>query len=104
MKYMLLIHCNEQAWTEAERQECFAESQQLQRELEAEGRFLAASPLQPAATSMCVKVRQGKRSTSSNRQPARCPGKGKGSKCSKFAGNLDLLAERVTFKLNELDF
>lgn len=61
MKYMLLIHCNEQAWTEAERQECFAESQQLQRELEAEGRFLAASPLQPAATSMCVKVRQGKR-------------------------------------------
>ncbi len=60
MKYMLLIYSEEHSWTEADRQECFRESQQLQRELEAQGKFLAAAPLLPSDLSKCVKVRQGK--------------------------------------------
>lgn len=61
MKYMLLIYGAEQAWSEAEREDCYAESAQLARELHAGGRYLAASPLHPVATATSVKVRDGKR-------------------------------------------
>jgi hypothetical protein len=59
MKYMLLIYCTENL-NEEERQECYAESQQLTQELHSQERLLGASPLQPASISTCIQVRQGK--------------------------------------------
>jgi hypothetical protein len=62
MKYMLLIYLDEQAPVdEAERQHCYEESTQLAHELKSSGQFLASSPLQPASTATCVRVRDGKR-------------------------------------------
>jgi len=61
MKYLLLVYSKEQDWTEQEHAECMAESTQLCHELHRNGRFLAASPLQPVATATTVKVREGKR-------------------------------------------
>lgn len=61
MKYMLLIYSDEKAWTEDERQHCFDESRRLTHELNAQGHFLAASPLLPVATATSVQVRLGKR-------------------------------------------
>jgi hypothetical protein len=61
MKYMLLIYSDEKAWTEGEREQCFAESTALTHELHEQGKFLAASPLHPVATATSVRVRQGKR-------------------------------------------
>jgi hypothetical protein len=58
---MLLIHAAEDAWTEAERAECYTESTQLAHTLKANGQYLAASPLQPVSTAASVKVRNGKR-------------------------------------------
>ena len=61
MKYMLLIYADEQVWTEPERQECYGESTALAYKLQSEGKFIAASPLQPVATATSVQVRGGKR-------------------------------------------
>ena len=61
MKYMLLIYADENAWTEAERQQCYGESTQLAHTLKANGQFLATSPLQPVSTATTVQVRNGKR-------------------------------------------
>jgi len=61
MKYMLLIYADENAWTEAERQQCYGESTQLAQALKANGQFLAASPLQPVSTATTVQVRNGER-------------------------------------------
>lgn len=61
MKYMLLIYAEEGAWTEPERQACRDESGELARQLAAQDRFIAASPLQPVATATSVSVRQGRR-------------------------------------------
>jgi len=62
MKYMLLIYFNEQAGlSEAERQECYAESTQLAHQIHASGQYLAANPLQPTAMATSVRVRDGKR-------------------------------------------
>lgn len=61
MKYMLLIYTNEKGWTEAERQNCFAESTQLTHELHAKGQYLGAAPLHPVAAATSVRVRDGKR-------------------------------------------
>jgi hypothetical protein len=58
---MLLIYLDEQALSEAERQECYEESMQLARELEASGQYLAAAPLHPTPTATSVRVREGKR-------------------------------------------
>jgi hypothetical protein len=63
MKYMLLVYGAENAWTEAERAECVAESTKLCHELAAQGRYLGASPLHPVATATCVRVRSGNRLT-----------------------------------------
>jgi hypothetical protein len=46
--------------TDTERQACYQESTQLCHDLNAGGRFLAASPLYPAATATSVRVRDGK--------------------------------------------
>jgi hypothetical protein len=61
MKYMLLIYADEQAWNEAEREQCYGESTQLAHQLKAKGQYLAASPLQPVSTATSVQVRNGKR-------------------------------------------
>nr|WP_245764723.1 YciI family protein [Planctomicrobium piriforme] len=58
---MLLIYSNENAWTESEREKCFAESAELTHELNAKGQFLAAAPLHPVSAATNVKVREGKR-------------------------------------------
>jgi hypothetical protein len=61
MKYMLLIYSNENAWTESEREQCYAESVQLTQQLHVNGQYLGASPLQSVATATSVRVRDGKR-------------------------------------------
>jgi hypothetical protein len=61
MKYMLLIYTAEKAWTENERESCFAESTRLTHELHATGQYLGAAPLLPVATATSVRVRDGKR-------------------------------------------
>jgi hypothetical protein len=61
MKYMMLIYADEQAWTDAERADCYAESTQLAHQLKADGHYLATAPLQPVATATTVQVRDGKR-------------------------------------------
>lgn len=61
MKYMLLIYGDENAWTESERQACYAESTEVAHQLHAKGQFLAASPLQSVAVATSVQVRDGKR-------------------------------------------
>ena len=62
MKYMLLIHHDEQAWsanTEAERQQIYGEYRQLIQELQSNGKYLAGNQLQPASTASTVRVREG---------------------------------------------
>ena len=61
MRYMLLIYADEQAWTDAERQECYGESTELAHDLQAKGKFLATAPLQSVATATSVRVRDGQR-------------------------------------------
>jgi hypothetical protein len=58
---MLLIYGAENAWTEAERQDCYEESTRLTHDLNASGQYLAAAPLQSIATATSVRVREGKR-------------------------------------------
>jgi hypothetical protein len=60
MKYMLLIYTDEKAWTDNEREHCYAESTELTHELNARGQYVSANPLQPVATATSVRVRSGK--------------------------------------------
>jgi hypothetical protein len=61
MKYMLLIYHDEQALSEAERAECYAESKQLAHDIHSSGQYLAANPLHPTSMATTVRVRNGKR-------------------------------------------
>ncbi len=61
MKYLLLIYAEEQAWNEAERQQCYKDSTALAHQLDSNGQFLSTSPLQPVSTATSVQVRNGKR-------------------------------------------
>src|ERR1700682_5546607 len=64
MKYMLLIHDDEQAWgklSEAERQKIYGEYGQFGQQLKAAGQHLAGAQLQPTSTATSVRVRDGKR-------------------------------------------
>ncbi len=58
---MLLIYLDEQALNDAARDQCYQQSAQLARELEAKGQYLAAAPLYPTSTATSVRVRDGKR-------------------------------------------
>jgi len=60
MKYMLLVYTAEKAWTDDERNHCYAESAQLCQDLESRGQYVSANPLQPVATATSVRVRNGK--------------------------------------------
>src|ERR1051325_3619842 len=59
MKYMLLVYLDENCLSEAEREQCYADSAQLTRELHEQGKYLGAGPLHPTATA--TSVRDGKR-------------------------------------------
>jgi hypothetical protein len=61
MKYVLLIYMNENAMNEGEREQCYKDSTQLAHDLEANGQYLSANPLQPVAMATSVRVREGKR-------------------------------------------
>jgi hypothetical protein len=61
MKYMLLIYSDEEAWTDSEREQCYAESTQVTHDLNARGQYLGASPLEPVAMATSVRVHEGKR-------------------------------------------
>lgn len=63
MKYLLLVHHNEEAFgkiCETERKEILEESVQLTHQLHANEQYVHASPLHPAATAVVVRVRDGK--------------------------------------------
>ncbi len=63
MKYMLLVHHDEEAFdkfSETTRQQMLAESVQLTHRLHANGQYLSASPLHPTSTATIVRVRDGK--------------------------------------------
>lgn len=62
--FMFLCYDDEAAWKAAgpdALRAAMAEAVGLTRELDAAGQYLRASPLHPAATATCVRVREGKR-------------------------------------------
>lgn len=61
MKYMLLIYGTESGWTEEERKECMLESMGICDELDAQGKYIASSPLHSVATATSLRIRGGKR-------------------------------------------
>jgi len=61
MKYMLLIYGAESSWTDPEREACMIESMAICKELEAEGKWIASSPLQSVQMATSVRVRDGRR-------------------------------------------
>ncbi len=61
MRYMLLVYGDENALDESGKQDCYRESIQLTRDLNAAGKFLAAAPLHHTSTATSVRVREGKR-------------------------------------------
>jgi len=63
MKYMLLIHHDEESFRkrpDAERQGMLQESVQLAQQLHASGHYLGAAPLHPSLETTCVRVREGR--------------------------------------------
>lgn len=63
MKYLLLVHHDEESFGkihEGTRTEMLSESVQLTHQLHANGHYIHASPLLPAATGVLVRVRDGK--------------------------------------------
>jgi hypothetical protein len=58
---MLLIYMDEQALSDAEREQCYGESTDLARDIDTTGHYLAASPLYPTSTATSVRVRDGRR-------------------------------------------
>lgn len=63
MKYLLLVHHDEEAFgkmSEIKQKEMLAESVQLTHHLHANEQYVHASPLHPAATAVIVRMREGK--------------------------------------------
>ncbi len=56
MKYMLLIYSNESLWEDEEKASCMARSLELCKELEEEGVFLGASPLESVTTATSIRL------------------------------------------------
>src|ERR1700693_5793229 len=61
MQYMLLIYLDENAPSQAEREQCYKESSEYARELAADGKCLATAPLYPTSTATSIRMRDGKR-------------------------------------------
>jgi len=62
MKYMLLVHHDEESFRrrpEAERVGMLQESVALAQQLHASGHYLGAAPLHPSSETVCVRVREG---------------------------------------------
>lgn len=63
MRYMLLCYDDEQAWEQAGAaalEQAMGEAVALTHELDKQGQYVLAAPLQPAATGTNVRVRDGK--------------------------------------------
>jgi hypothetical protein len=63
MKYMLLCYDDEQAWKDAgptALKDAMQEAIALTHDLAAKGQYIASAPLQPVATAVSVRVRDGK--------------------------------------------
>ena len=63
MKYMLLVHHDEESFRkrpEAEREGMLQESVQLALQLHSGGQYVAAAPLHPSSETRCVRVRDGR--------------------------------------------
>ena len=60
MKYLLLIYMTDDAMNQQERDACYNESTRLAHDLKANGQYLSANPLHPAATARSVRIRDGK--------------------------------------------
>lgn len=63
MKYMLLVHHDEETFSrrsEVERDAMIRESVQLANQLHKNGQYLGAAPLHPTTQTSCVRVRDGK--------------------------------------------
>ena len=64
MKYILLVHHNEEVLgelSETELQQMREESVKLANQINSSGHYLDAAPLHPASPATCVRVREGKR-------------------------------------------
>jgi hypothetical protein len=64
MRYMLLCYDDKQAWDkagDAAIQKAIEEAVQLTHQLQANGQYLSAAPLQPTSMATSVRVRDGKR-------------------------------------------
>ena len=64
MKYLLLIHHDEQAWRalgDADRQRIYGEYAEFGRRIASAGQHLAGAELQPTSTATSVRVRDGQR-------------------------------------------
>ncbi len=61
MKFMLLIYSDENSWTDEERTKCMNESTEICHQLQANGKYLSASPLHPVSMATSVRIRDGKR-------------------------------------------
>lgn len=63
MKFMLIVHHNEDAFEKmdkATQSQLLTESIELTHQLHGTGQYVHASPLHPAATAVIVRVREGK--------------------------------------------
>ena len=63
MKFMLLVHHDEESFnkrSENERHAMIQESVQLANQLHGNGQYLGAAPLHPTKETACVRVRDGK--------------------------------------------
>ena len=61
MKFMLIVHHNEDAFEKMDKKtqsQLLTESIELTHQLHATGQYVHASPLQPAATAVMVRVRE----------------------------------------------
>ena len=64
MRYLLLICDEEKSWSkmsEAEQKQTMGEYRKLVEHLQANGKYVSGSQLQPAATATSVRIRNGKR-------------------------------------------
>ena len=60
MKYLILLYAEEGAWPPDEHRIALQRSIDLCHELNAEGKYVSAAPLQPISTAVSVRVRDGK--------------------------------------------
>lgn len=61
MKYILLMYAEPGAWPPEDHKVALQESIEVCHQLHAKGQYLGASPLEPASTATCVRVREGER-------------------------------------------